>query len=142
LSQIGDASYSTTKHAAIGFAESVAITHGEQGIKVSVLCPQAVDTAMLHGAARAETAAVDPVGKDGAAGAASVDGVLTAEDVAAAAVEGLRDERFLILPHPRVSEYFRRKASDYDRWLAGMRRFRRSLFPDDEIMRFDDGGMA
>ncbi len=143
LSQIGDASYSTTKHAAIGFAESVAITHGDQGIKVSVLCPQAVDTAMLRAATGAPdgeelAAEAAPDGKDRAAGAARVDGVLTAEEVAAAAVEGLREERFLILPHPRVSEYHRRKASDYDRWLAGMRRFRRSLFPDDGIMRFGD----
>lgn len=132
LSQIGDASYSTTKHAAIGFAESVAITHGDQGVKVSVLCPQAVDTAMLRGATGAESLEeAAPDGKDRAAGAASVDGVLTAEEVAEAAVEGLREERFLILPHPRVGEYLCRKASDYDRWLAGMRRFRRSLFPDD-----------
>jgi NAD(P)-dependent dehydrogenase (short-subunit alcohol dehydrogenase family) len=135
LSQIGDASYSTTKHAAIGFAESLAITHGDQGIKVSVLCPQAVDTAMLRGAVGEQPEV--PEGQDGAAGAATVDGVLSAEEVAAAAVEGLRDERFLILPHPQVSEYLRRKASDYDRWLAGMRRFRRSLFPDDGRMRFD-----
>jgi hypothetical protein len=94
---------------------------------------------MLRGATGAEP--VDeaaPDGKERAADAASVDGVLTAEEVAEAAVEGLREERFLILPHPRVSEYLRRKASDYDRWLAGMRRFRRSLFPDDGVMRFAD----
>jgi NAD(P)-dependent dehydrogenase (short-subunit alcohol dehydrogenase family) len=126
LSQIGDASYSTTKHAAIGFAESLAITHGDQGIRVSVLCPQAVDTAMLAAAT---------LGR--AAEAASVDGVLSPEDVAESVVEGLRDERFLILPHPQVGEYMRRKAADYDRWLAGMRRFRRSLFPDDGVMDLD-----
>ena len=127
LSQIGDASYSTTKHAAIGFAESLAITHGDQGIRVSVLCPQAVDTAMLEAASAGRTAAE----------AASVDGVLSPAAVADAVVEGLRDECFLILPHPRVSEYMRRKATDYDRWLAGMRRFRRALFPDDSVMDLD-----
>ncbi len=137
LNQIGDASYSTTKHAAIGFAESVAITHGDQGIKVSVLCPQAVDTAMLRDATSAAADAKAGAEAESAAGAASVDGVLTADAVAAATIEGLREERFLILPHPQVSEYFRRKASDYDRWLAGMRRFRRSLFPDDGIMRIE-----
>lgn len=123
LNQIGDASYSTTKHAALGFAESLAITHGDQGIKVSVLCPQAVATRMFQ---TEEHSA--------AAKAASADGVLSAEDVADAVVQGLDEESFLILPHPAVSKYMGRKASDYDRWLGGMRRFRRSLFPDDGIM--------
>lgn len=123
LNQIADAAYSTTKHAALGFAESVAITHGEQGVGVSVLCPQAVATRMFRGAEF-----------EAAAKAAMADGVLTAEDVARAAVEGLRDEAFLILPHPKVLSYFQRKAADYDRWLAGMRRFRRSLIPSDDIM--------
>lgn len=118
LNQIGDAAYSTTKHAALGFAEAVAITHGDQGIGVSVLCPQAVATRMF----REEE-------HEAAAKAASADGVLTPEDVAAAAIDGLREERFLILPHPRVLEYMQRKAADYDRWLGGMRRFRRALFP-------------
>ncbi|MEM8933770.1 MAG: SDR family oxidoreductase [Acidobacteriota bacterium] len=120
LNQIGDASYSTTKHAALGYAESLAITHGEQGIHVAVLCPQAVDTRMFS---TAEHAA--------AAEAASADGVLSPEDVAAAVVDGLAAESFLILPHPRVLDYMQRKASDYDRWLNGMRRFRRRLFPED-----------
>jgi NAD(P)-dependent dehydrogenase (short-subunit alcohol dehydrogenase family) len=123
LNQIGDAAYSTTKHAALGFAESVAITHGDQGIGVSVLCPQAVATRMFSGE---EFAA--------AAQAAMTDGVLTAEDVARSALEGVREEVFLILPHPTVSSYFQRKAADYDRWLAGMRRFRRRLIPSDDIM--------
>lgn len=108
LSQIGSATYSVTKHAVVALAEWLAITHGEQGIKVSVLCPQAVRTNMLGGA------------EDGSV--AGVDGVLEPEQVAQVVVEGLADERFLILPHPQVAEYVRRKANDYDRWLAGMRR--------------------
>ena len=123
LNQIGDASYSVTKHAALGFAESVAITHGDQGIQVSVVCPQAVETGMFRGAEFSE-----------AAEAASVDGVLQPEDVAAVAIEGLKEGLFLILPHPKVREYFQRKAGDYDRWIGGMRKFRRRLYPDDTPM--------
>ncbi len=108
LTQIGSAPYSVSKHAAVALAEWMAITYGDQGIKVSVLCPQAVNTAM--------TAGIE------GGGVAGVDGMLEPEDIAAAVVAGLTDERFLILPHPQVGEYFRRKADDYDRWLAGMRR--------------------
>lgn len=111
LSQIGSATYSVTKHAAVALAEWLSITHAEQGIKVSVLCPQAVHTNMLGGA------------EDGSV--AGVDGVIEPEQVAQAVIEGLADERFLILPHPQVAEYFRRKATDYDRWLGGMRRLQR-----------------
>lgn len=110
LSQIGSAPYAVTKHAAVAFAESLAITHGDDGITVSVLCPQAVRTAMT-------------AGTDGG-GVAGGDGMLEPEDVAQTVIEGLRSEQFLILPHPDVLEYMRRKTSDYDRWLSGMRRLR------------------
>jgi NAD(P)-dependent dehydrogenase (short-subunit alcohol dehydrogenase family) len=106
LSQIGNAPYAVTKHAAVAFAEWLSITHGDQGIKVSCLCPQGVRTAMLGdgGGALLGPTAIEP------------------EDVAQAVVDGLRAEEFLILPHPEVREYFRRKGDDYDRWLRGMRR--------------------
>lgn len=108
LSQIGSAPYAVTKHAAISLAEWLSITHGNQGIKVSVLAPQAVRTNMT-------------AGSDGG-GVAGVDGMLEAEEVAEVVVEGLRQETFLILPHQEVLGYLQRKASDYNRWLAGMRR--------------------
>lgn len=108
LTQIGSAPYAVTKHAAVAFAEWLSVTYGDQGLKVSVLAPQAVRTAMTAG---------QPNG-----GVAGVDGMLEPDVVAGAVVEGLADERFLILPHPQVLEYFRRKGSDYERWLAGMRR--------------------
>jgi short-subunit dehydrogenase len=108
LTQIGSAPYSVTKHAALAFAEWLSITYGDQGLKVSVLAPQAVRTAMTAGV---------PNG-----GVAGVDGMLEPDAVADAVVAGLEREDFLILPHPEVLEYFRRKASDYDRWIRGMRR--------------------
>ena len=112
LSQIGSAVYSATKHAAIGFAESLAIAHKDHGIGVSVLCPQGVATAMTTG---------------GFFAGADVDGVISAEDVAEAAVLGLREERFLILPHPRVAEYMKLKADNYGRWIGGMAKLRRRI---------------
>ena len=112
LSQIGSGPYSATKHAALGFAENLAINGSDRGIRVSVLCPQGVDTAMLRG--------IDRGVPDG-------DGVMTPEAVADAVVAGLDAERFLILPHPEVAAYVRRKADDPDRWLAGMARLRRSM---------------
>jgi NAD(P)-dependent dehydrogenase (short-subunit alcohol dehydrogenase family) len=108
LTQLGSAPYSVTKHAALALAEWLAITYGDQGLKVSVLAPQAVRTAMTAGVV------------DG--GVAGVDGMLEPEAVAEAVVAGIDAESFLILPHPEVLEYFRRKASDYERWLNGMRR--------------------
>ena len=114
LSQIGSAPYSATKHAAVAFAECLAIAHGDDGIKVSVLCPQAVRTPMLGGF------------EDG--NVAGVDGVLEPSEVADCVIEALDEERFLILPHPEVLTYMQRKTSDYERWLRGMRRLRARFF--------------
>lgn len=110
LSQVGSAPYAVTKHAAVGFAEWVSLTHGDDGIKVSLLCPQAVNTEMVRG---------------NEAGVASLDGLLEPEAVAAATLEAIRAETFLILPHPEVLGYMRRKTEDYDRWLGGMRKLNR-----------------
>lgn len=109
LSQIGDAAYSTTKHAALGFAESLAITHADDGIVVSVICPQYVATPML-GYAEAEDHS-------------TAQGVISAEQVADTVLAGIERENFLILPHPQVDKYRQHKA-DYDRWISGMRRLR------------------
>lgn len=114
LTQIGSGPYSATKHAAIAFAESLAIAYKERGVGVSVLCPQGVATPMVAGAM--STPAVE-------------DGLLSAAHVADVVVEGLADERFLILPHPQVSKYFLNKATDYDRWLGGMRKLRSRVQP-------------
>jgi NAD(P)-dependent dehydrogenase (short-subunit alcohol dehydrogenase family) len=106
-----------SKHAAVAFAEWLAVTYGDQGLKVSCLCPMGVNTAMLN----------PPGGADGmeALGGNVVKAagdVLEPDQVAEVVVEAIADERFLILPHPEVLTFFQRKASDYDRWLAGMRR--------------------
>ena len=116
LSQIGSATYSATKHAAIGFAEHLAITHKDDGIKVSVLCPQAVRTRMI--------------GEQPEKGSAAVDGIISPDALAECVIEGLMAERFLILPHPMVLDYMRRKTQDYDRWIAGMARLRQKLNAD------------
>ncbi|MCB1691983.1 MAG: SDR family oxidoreductase [Pseudomonadales bacterium] len=107
LSQIGSAPYAVTKHAAVGYAEWLAITYGGRGIKVSVLCPQAVRTAMT-------------AGNEG--GVASVDGMMEPEELCDAVIEALGQETFLILPHKEVLTYIQRKTGDYDRWIGGMQR--------------------
>ncbi|HEX8122824.1 MAG TPA: SDR family NAD(P)-dependent oxidoreductase [Solirubrobacteraceae bacterium] len=118
LTQIGSAAYSVSKHGAVAFAEWLSVTYGDQGIGVSVLCPMGVNTPLLTGGEEGEQAAAVV----SAAGA-----ILEPEQVADAVVEALRDERFLILPHPEVLTFFQRKGSDYDRWLAGMRRLQAAI---------------
>ncbi len=116
LTNIGDAPYSVTKHAAVALAEWLAITHGDAGLKVSCLCPQGVNTDLLRAAAGAE-----------AGGVVIAQGVIEPEDVAEAVVAGLAEERFLILPHPEVLGHLQRKAGDPDRWIAGMRKLARRI---------------
>ncbi len=120
LSQIGSAPYAVTKHAAVSFAEWLAITYGKQGLKVSVLCPQAVRTNMTA---------------DNPDGVASVDGMMEPEDVAAECVNVIRAETFLVLPHKEVGEYIKRKAGDYDRWLGGMQKLNELYSADADTQR-------
>ena len=114
LNQIGGAAYGVTKHAAVGFGEWLAIHHQHEGIGVSMLCPQAVRTAMT---------AVD----NDAVAAAANNGMIEPEELAETVVEELRKESFLILPHPIVKEYMQNKTSNYDRWISGMNKLMRKL---------------
>jgi NAD(P)-dependent dehydrogenase (short-subunit alcohol dehydrogenase family) len=109
LSHVNSATYTVTKHAAVAFAEWLSINYGKQGVRVSVLCPQAVRTAMT-------------VGREG--GVASVDGMMEPEVLAECVVQTMAKESFLILPHPEVLDYMQRKVGDYDRWLGGMQRLK------------------
>ncbi len=115
LNQIGGAAYGTTKHAAVGFAEWLALTYRHQGIKVSMLCPQAVRTAMT-----ANT-------QDQSTLAASGDGMMEPDQLADIVVDHLARDAFLILTHDEVKVYMQRKSSDYDRWIAGMNRLQQKL---------------
>lgn len=138
LTQIGSMAYSITKAAAVSLAEWLSISHYHQGIRFSVLCPQAVATNIVANspdqvmAARAEPTA-DDGGSALEGGVASGDGVLDAADVAALCLDAIANERFLVLPHPEVATYVERKATDRDRWLAGMRRFQSALHPDGRL---------
>ena len=117
LTSIGSAPYAVTKHAAVAFAEWLSITHGDQGIRVSCLCPQGVRTDLLMNVKD------EPGGK-----AVLMSGaLLEPEQVAEATVQGLADERFLILPHPEVMQFVQRRATEHERWLASMRSFQRKL---------------
>ena len=111
LSQIGSMSYAVTKHPALGAAEWLALTHGDDGIKVSVLCPQAVRTAMTAG---------NPDG------VASINGMMEPDEVAEACVRAIEAETFLVLPHKEVVKYMQNKTNDYDRWIKGMQKLNRA----------------
>ena len=115
LTNLKAAQYSVTKHAAVSFAEWLAITYGDQGIKVSCLCPMGVKTPLLDSADEFHTL-LDPLALD-------------PDEVADAVVAGIAAERFLILPHAEVEKFFQNKANDYDRWIGGMRKLQRTVFP-------------
>lgn len=115
LTNLKAAQYSVTKHAAVAFAEWLAVTYGDQGVKVSALCPQFVNTPLLEGSESFK--------------ALGANHTLEPGEVAEAVVAGIAAERFLILPHPEVEHFFQNKANDYDRWLAGMRKLQRTVFP-------------
>lgn len=135
LTQLGSAPYAVTKHAAVALAEWLAITYGDRGIRVSCLCPQAVTTNLGATSLReiggralaARDGAVPSTDAGSVSRQAAVDGVLTPDQVAASVVDGLAAERFLMLPHPEVATYERRRAEDRDRWLGGMRRLHARL---------------
>ena len=112
LSHIDSVSYSTTKHAAIGFAEWIAITYGKQGIGVSILCPQAVETAMTKGRENEVSA---------------LDGMIKPTQVALDVIKAIKEETFLISPHEQVLGYFQNKANNYSRWIGGMQKLRHKL---------------
>ena len=123
LTQIGSAPYAVTKHAAVALAEWVSITHGDAGIRVSCLCPQGVWTAMTGAPADlGDSQGGQGLESEFAVSTAGRDGMLLPTEVAAAVIEAVADERFLILPHPVVADYEVRRASERERWLRGMRR--------------------
>ena len=115
LTNLGNAPYAVTKHAAVALAEWLAIAYGDRGVRVSCLCPQGVRTPMISAEG------------DLAAEQVRALGLIEPEEVAEAVVEGLRSDRFLILPHPEVAGYEQRRTGDRERWLAGMRKMQRSL---------------
>ena len=117
LTTLGDAPYAVSKHAVVALAEWLSITYGDQGLRVSVLCPQGVNTAML----------AEATGHAAGEQVLQVAGVLEPDEVAQIVTDGLAAEQFLILPHPEVLGYFQRKAGDYDRWIRGMRRLQASV---------------
>ena len=114
LSHVNSATYTVTKHAAVAFAEWISIAYGDKGVKVSILCPQAVKTPMTEGRDQ---------------GAASVDGLITAEYLADCVIASMDAEEFLILPHKKVIDYMKRKADNADRWLRGMRKYK-AMYPE------------
>jgi NAD(P)-dependent dehydrogenase (short-subunit alcohol dehydrogenase family) len=119
LNVFGSAPYAVTKHGAVGFAEWLSITYGDRGVRVSCLCPMGVNTAMLNAEEALDSVGVRVVRAAGT--------ILEPDDVAATVIAALADERFLILPHPEVEQFFGYKGSDYEGWLTGMRRLQAQL---------------
>ncbi|MEO8144301.1 MAG: SDR family oxidoreductase [Betaproteobacteria bacterium] len=124
LMQVDSATYTVSKHAAVAFAEWLSVNYAERGIRVSCLCPQGVRTPML-------------LGPTGDRKSFLSEGSVSAEDVAERVIEAIDAEKFLILPHPEVAEYERRKTTDRDRWLAGMRRLRTAILTDPKMRGLD-----
>ena len=123
LTMLGSAPYSVTKHAAVGFAEWLSVTYGDKGIRVSCLCPMGVETALLREGERSGTGLGDMATR----AVTSAGKVLEPCEVAEVVLAAIAEEHLLILPHPEVQEYFTRKATDYDRWLRGMRRLQAKI---------------
>jgi NAD(P)-dependent dehydrogenase (short-subunit alcohol dehydrogenase family) len=123
LSQIGAAGYAVTKHAAVGFAEWLAITYGDDGIGVTCVCPMGVNTALLDSVRQS----TDACERRAARSITNAGAVIEPKQVADMTVDAVREGRFLVLPHPEVATMFQQKAADHDRWIAGMRRYQRSL---------------
>jgi NAD(P)-dependent dehydrogenase (short-subunit alcohol dehydrogenase family) len=126
LTQIGSATYAVTKHAAVGFAEWLAISYRDRGVRVSCLCPMGVNTELLYAGEKSG----DPRGVAATRAVTSAGEVLEPAQIARDVLAAVNEERFLILPHATVLDMFRQKASDYDRWLGGMRRYQASLLKD------------
>lgn len=123
LSQLGAAGYAVTKHAAVGFAEWLAITYGDDGIGVSCVCPLGVDTPLLD----AVRASNDQDARVSAGSIVQSSNVISADEVAAATIDAVQTGTFMVLPHAEVLDMYRGKGADYDRWISGMRRYQRSL---------------
>lgn len=123
LTQLGAAGYAVSKHAAVGFAEWLAVTYGDEGIGVSCVCPLGVETPLLQGIREVD----NPDAQLGASAIERSAEVLSADDVAAATVDAVRSGQFMVLPHLELLEMYRHKGGDYDRWIAGMRRYQRTL---------------
>jgi NAD(P)-dependent dehydrogenase (short-subunit alcohol dehydrogenase family) len=126
LTQLGSATYAVTKHAAVGFAEWLNITYGDQGVRVSCLCPMGVNTKLLYEGEQSG----HPLGDLATRAVTTAGDVLEPADVANSVLAAIEEERFLILPHAGVLDMYRQKATDYDRWLSGMRRYQRSLMEE------------
>ncbi|MGZ5369248.1 SDR family oxidoreductase [Aeromicrobium sp.] len=123
LTQIGSPTYATSKHAAVGFAEWLRVTYGDRGVRVSCLCPMGVNTALLNAGDDSD----EETSRIAAAAVKTSGAVLEPLDVGDMVIDAIGDERFLVLPHPEVLGFYRRKGADYERWIDGMQRYRVSL---------------